>query len=126
MQAKTKMVSSQDIEVGRRIRARRMERGVSQTKLGDRIGVTFQQIQKYEKGSNRVAAGRLQRIAEVLDVPISYFFGVHDTGRSNTGRILRFLDRADALRLIQAYSLVRDRKLQRAIVQLVETVASDS
>src|SRR4051795_8296778 len=63
-----------DAEIGKRIRARRLERGLSQTELGQRLGVTFQQIQKYEKGANRVGAGRLQRIAEVLDVPITFFY----------------------------------------------------
>src|ERR1700674_2142829 len=63
-----------DTEIGRRIRALRLERGLSQTELGNLLGVTFQQIQKYEKGANRVAAGRLQRVAESLDVPITFFY----------------------------------------------------
>src|SRR6266705_3147392 len=62
-----------DAEIGKRIRARRLERGLSQTELGQRLGVTFQQVQKYEKGTNRVGAGRLQRVAEILDVPITFF-----------------------------------------------------
>src|SRR5438105_13563521 len=62
-------------EVVRRVRARRLECRLSQTDLADRIGVTFQQVQKYEKGVNRIGAGRLQRISEALEVPISFFFG---------------------------------------------------
>src|ERR1700710_1028399 len=64
-----------DAEVGRRVRSRRLECRLSQTELADGIGVTFQQVQKYEKGVNRIGAGRLQRISEALEVPISFFFG---------------------------------------------------
>src|SRR5256884_8569605 len=63
-----------DAEVGRRVRSRRLECRLSQTELADKIGVTFQQVQKYEKGVNRIGAGRLQRITEALDVPITFFF----------------------------------------------------
>src|SRR5919206_936469 len=63
-----------DVELGRRMRERRLELKLSQTELGDPCGITFQQIQKYEKGTNRVTMGRLTRIAEVLEVPITYFF----------------------------------------------------
>src|ERR1700674_5142714 len=69
-----------DVEVGRRIRIQRMARGISQTELGDKIGVTFQQVQKYEKGANRVGAGRLTRIAKVLGVSVGTFFGGPDEG----------------------------------------------
>src|SRR5262252_7022952 len=64
-----------DADVGRRVRTRRLERRLSQTELADAIGVTFQQVQKYEKGVNRIGAGRLQRISEALEVPIAFFFG---------------------------------------------------
>jgi transcriptional regulator with XRE-family HTH domain len=63
-----------DIEVGRKVRALRLERNMSQEKLGDALGLTFQQVQKYEKGANRISAGRLQRIAEILGVPTTAFF----------------------------------------------------
>jgi transcriptional regulator with XRE-family HTH domain len=63
-----------DVEVGKRIRFRRLQMGISQEKLGDRVGLTFQQIQKYEKGGNRVSASRLQEIADALETPASYFF----------------------------------------------------
>src|SRR5947207_5598420 len=63
-----------DVEIGKRIRALRLERGLSQTELGALLDVTFQQVQKYEKGANRVAAGRLQRISEALEVPITFFY----------------------------------------------------
>src|SRR5207248_4793441 len=63
-----------DAEVGQRVRSRRLECRLSQTELADKIGVTFQQVQKYEKGTNRIGASRLQRISEALDVPITFFF----------------------------------------------------
>jgi transcriptional regulator with XRE-family HTH domain len=68
-----------DAEIGRRLRIRRLEKGISQTELGSQIGVTFQQLQKYESGANRVAASRLRQIAEILEVPMAYFFAEGDT-----------------------------------------------
>src|SRR5881227_4132536 len=70
----TRRADNRDAEVGRRVRSRRLECRLSQTELADKIGVTFQQVQKYEKGVNRIGAGRLQRISEALDVPITFFF----------------------------------------------------
>ena len=67
-----------DVEVGHRIRIERLSRGLSQTALANQLGVTFQQVQKYEKGVNRVGAGRLTKIAEVLGVPVSTFFSGHE------------------------------------------------
>jgi transcriptional regulator with XRE-family HTH domain len=85
--SKAKSTTSHDVEVGQRIRARRMAKGMSQTELGTMLGVTFQQVQKYEKGVNRVGAGRLVRVGEALDVPVSFFFGATDTG-SEDARVL--------------------------------------
>src|SRR5690348_6824980 len=72
---RARRADNRDAEVGQRVRSRRLEQRLSQTELADRIGVTFQQVQKYEKGVNRIGAGRLQRISEALEVPISFFFG---------------------------------------------------
>ena len=72
---RARRADNRDAEVGRRVRSRRLECRLSQTELAERIGVTFQQVQKYEKGVNRIGAGRLQRISEALEVPISFFFG---------------------------------------------------
>src|SRR6476469_4127011 len=66
---------AEDVEIGRKIRALRLERGLSQSSLADGIGLTFQQVQKYEKGTNRVSAGRLQQIADLLNVPVMFFYG---------------------------------------------------
>jgi transcriptional regulator with XRE-family HTH domain len=112
-----------DVEVGRRIRTRRLAKGISQTALGRPLGVTFQQIQKYEKGVNRVGAGRLQQIAELLDVPVSFFFGTTDGDSRDTKTVMGFIDTAHAVRLMRAYSRIENRKVQYAVVDLVERMA---
>jgi transcriptional regulator with XRE-family HTH domain len=122
-QASKKMPKSQnaqDREVGRRIRLRRQELGVSQTKLGDALKVSFQQVQKYEKGINRVSAGRLQQIAHVLQVPIMFFYD--DLGKGGS-EISTLLESAYALRVLKAFSKIRDRNLQRRAVELIEAMA---
>jgi transcriptional regulator with XRE-family HTH domain len=113
-----------DIEVGRRLRTYRLQRGLSQEKLADQLGVTFQQVQKYEKGTNRISAGRLQRISEVLDVPITEFFTVQRGGGAGQSEIFELLDTAAALRLVRAYSRIRDPKVQQALLYFVEQVAA--
>jgi transcriptional regulator with XRE-family HTH domain len=114
-----------DIEVGRRVRAFRLQKGLSQEKLADQLGVTFQQVQKYEKGTNRVAAGRLQRIAEILEVPITEFFTQHKANGSAQNELSELLDTAAALRLVRSYSRIRDAKLQQAVLHFVEKVAAE-
>jgi transcriptional regulator with XRE-family HTH domain len=117
-----KSQNAQDREVGRRIRLRRQELGVSQTKLGDALKVSFQQVQKYEKGINRVSAGRLQQIAHVLQVPIMFFYD--DLGKGGSGsEISTLLESAYALRVLKAFSKIRDRNLQRRAVELMEAMA---
>jgi transcriptional regulator with XRE-family HTH domain len=118
-----------DMEIGKRIRALRLERGLSQTELGNLLGVTFQQIQKYEKGANRVAAGRLQRVAEALEVPITFFYAgntaeSHETVESDTVDVgLGFLETAGAVRLVRAFSRIQDPEMRRALVELTEKIA---
>src|SRR2546429_9780272 len=92
MKSKTKSTTSHDIEVGQRIRVRRMAQGMSQTELGNLLGVTFQQVQKYEKGVNRVGAGRLVRIGEALDVPVSFFFWGKDASSVDTRAVSGVFD----------------------------------
>src|SRR5215471_5642880 len=119
-----------DVEVGHRIRIERLSRGLSQTALANQLGITFQQVQKYEKGVNRVGAGRLTRIAEVLGVPVSTFFGADDaeiTGDSEltgTSTPLKLLTVAGALRLLRAYGQLTDSKMRRSIVETVENIAA--
>jgi len=114
-----------DIEVGRRVRTFRLQKGLSQEKLADQLGVTFQQVQKYEKGTNRIAAGRLQRIAEILEIPITEFF-MPDRGVSTAPEAISEVgDTTAALRLVRSYSRIRDARLQQAVLYFVEQVAAE-
>jgi len=118
-----------DIEVGHRIRIERLARGLSQTALANQLGVTFQQVQKYEKGVNRVGAGRLTKIAEVLGIDVGTFFGgkdvleggeAKDSGETSP---LKLLTVSGAFRLLRAYGDIEDSNLRRAIVDLVEQIS---
>jgi transcriptional regulator with XRE-family HTH domain len=124
--SRTKAPDSRDMEVGRRIRAQRLVRGLSQTDLGRSLGITFQQVQKYEKGANRVGAGRLTRIAETLGVPVAFFFGDHSgTGKADdASEALGFLETAGAVRLVKAYARISDTDVRRALVDLAESIAA--
>src|SRR5215510_5180277 len=121
-----------DVEVGHRIRIERLARGLSQTALANQLGVTFQQVQKYEKGVNRVGAGRLTKIAEVLGVPVGAFFTGKEVLASETNTQaegdqaspLKLLTVSGAFRLLRAYSDIEDPNLRRAIVDLVEQIKS--
>ena len=118
-----------DIEVGHRIRIERLARGLSQTALANQLGVTFQQVQKYEKGVNRVGAGRLTKIAEVLGIDVSTFFGGKDmldadANESGESSPLKLLTVSGAFRLLRAYGDIEDSNLRRAIVDLVEQISS--
>src|SRR5436305_7089149 len=124
--SRVKGTTAHDVEVGQRIRARRMAKGMSQTELGNLLGVTFQQVQKYEKGVNRVGAGRLVRVAEGLDVPVSFFFGGTDAGSEDTRAILGFLDTSYSLRLLRAFSRIPPGGIQRAVVELIESIAPET
>jgi transcriptional regulator with XRE-family HTH domain len=123
---RTKAPDARDMDVGRRIRAQRLVCRMSQTELANNLGVTFQQVQKYEKGVNRVGAGRLARIAEVLNVPVAFFFS-GDMSPSVTsdsaGTGLSFLETAGAVRLVRAYSQIDDPQIRRALVDLSEEIA---
>jgi len=115
-----------DIKVGSKVRALRLERQMSQEKLGDALGLTFQQVQKYEKGINRISAGRLQRIAAILEVPVSVFFA--DTKPSSAGAesLFDLVDTGSALRLLRAYSRIPSPALKRALTALAEEIAGGS
>jgi transcriptional regulator with XRE-family HTH domain len=123
---RTKAPDACDADVGRRIRAQRLLCHMSQTELGNRVGITFQQIQKYEKGVNRVGAGRLARIADVLSVPVAFFFSGDQKPSDTSDNInsgLSFLESAGAVRLVRAYSQIEDPSIRRALVDLAEEVA---
>jgi transcriptional regulator with XRE-family HTH domain len=123
-----------DAEVGRRIRSRRLEQRLSQTELATQIGVTFQQVQKYEKGVNRVGAGRLQRISEALEVPISFFFGTDASGgsRLSTAKeksstqaesVFGLLQTSGSVRIIKAFHRIKSRKARQLLVEMAEELA---
>jgi len=120
-----KRTDAYDIEVGRRIRARRLARHMSQMELADQLGLTFQQVQKYEKGTNRVSAGRLKRIAKILEVPILYFFDEADESVPDTAALLGFVNNARVLRLMRAYSRIDNHSLQQSILDLTEKIAME-
>ncbi len=131
-----KRANSVDVHVGSRIRMRRMMVGMSQEKLGESMGVTFQQIQKYEKGSNRVGAGRLHKLAQVLTVPIGYFYedapieqgqlqpGFAESG--GEGYITEFLGTREGIELNRAFLRITDPKTRRRIVDLVRSIAGET
>ena len=111
-----------DVMVGARIRIFRTHRGMSQTDLAEKIGVAFQQVQKYEKGTNRIGASRLSRIAAVLGISIGELFETPgETRRPDAKSPFRLLAGRDALRVLTAFSRIADPRLRRAIAQLVET-----
>jgi transcriptional regulator with XRE-family HTH domain len=112
-----------DIELGQRIRLRRVELDISQTALADKLGVSFQQVQKYEKGVNRVGAARLQKIATALDVPVAFFF--EGDGASREVDSLLFVDSAFSLRLLRAYASMKNQAVQRQFVSLIESIAAN-
>jgi transcriptional regulator with XRE-family HTH domain len=119
-----------DKHVGSRVRMRRMTLGMSQTTLADAIGLTFQQVQKYEKGANRMGASRLQQIANILQVPVAFFFqglpeypAVGLVEALSPTYVSDFLATTDGLALAKAFLQIKDAKMRRCIVSLVEEIA---
>jgi transcriptional regulator with XRE-family HTH domain len=123
-----------DKHVGSRVRMRRMMLNMSQEKLGDALSLTFQQVQKYEKGTNRIGASRLQQISNILQVPVSFFFegaprSAHSTGgmaeAPSPAYVSDFLATSDGLSLTKAFMRIKNGKLRRRIVELVEQIADE-
>jgi transcriptional regulator with XRE-family HTH domain len=119
-----------DRHVGARIRHKRMMLGVSQEALGDALGVTFQQVQKYEKGMNRVGASRLQAIANFLEVPVSYFFdgtgGQSQRGSAGKDQVLDLIATREGIRLNRAFAAIKDVRVRAKIVSMLEALAGTS
>ena len=124
MEMKQRSAGKPDIEMGKRIRLRRVEQKISQADLGEKLGVSFQQVQKYEKGVNRVGAARLQQIANALSVPVTFFFDSDNKNREVES--LLFLDSAFSLRLLRAYTRIKDQAVQRQLVGLMEAIADEN
>lgn len=122
-----------DEHVGSRVRLRRQLLKMSQERLGDDLGVTFQQVQKYERGSNRIGASRLWALSHVLDVPVTFFFegltssanpGVAENDQSPI--VYDFIQSPDGVSLAQAFSRITDPKVRRRILDLVRTLADEN
>jgi transcriptional regulator with XRE-family HTH domain len=125
---RARRADNRDAEVGRRVRSRRLECRLSQTELAERIGVTFQQVQKYEKGVNRIGAGRLQRISEALEVPISFFFGgASGSTKAETGNgaesVFGFMQTSGSVRIVKAFHKIKSRKARQLLVEMAEEFA---
>ena len=127
-----------DAHVGARVRLRRMLVGMSQEKLGEMLGVTFQQVQKYEKGANRIGASRLFEVSQILAVPVQYFFddlpgeGERPIARpqalaDNTEEsfVMDFVVSQEGLALNQAYKKIGNTKLRRRVLDLVRAISSE-
>ncbi|WP_082476967.1 helix-turn-helix transcriptional regulator [Rhizobium sp. Leaf371] len=132
MLSKAKVPHAIDVEVGSRVRVRRKILEMSQTQLAESLGVTFQQVQKYEKGSNRIGASRLQNMAEILSVPISYFFG--ESALSSIGSDVKtelsegrdltaFVETPEATELNLAFSKIKSPIVRKRIVVLLKSIA---
>lgn len=127
-----------DVHVGSRVRLRRTMLGMSQEKLGDAVGLTFQQIQKYERGANRIGASRLYQFSHIMDVPVSFFFedmptaakgvsGIPDTGTSDLAQADLQNDpmqRQETLELVRAYYRIGDEKVRRRLYDLLRSLAN--
>ena len=119
-----------DLYVGARLRIRRKVMGLSQTQVADALGITFQQIQKYERGSNRISASKLYDAAKLLQAPVSYFFegldetdGGHDDGFAQ--RMIQFISTTEGLELAALFPRLDDRRVRRRVVDLVRAMVDD-
>jgi transcriptional regulator with XRE-family HTH domain len=113
-----------DRVIGRNIRIHRLVKKMSQTGLGGHLGVSFQQVQKYENGTNRVGSGRLYQIAAILDVHVSALFkGGERAEKAHDSGLLDLLAEPQSVRLIRAFSKITDNAVRRSLVQLAEKFA---
>ncbi|MEM1040274.1 MAG: helix-turn-helix domain-containing protein [Pseudomonadota bacterium] len=125
-----------DVHVGSRVKLRRTMQGMSQEKLGDALGITFQQIQKYEKGTNRIGASRMQQIAAALKVPVAFFFEDAPSGigqtvpglaeASDTTYVVDFLSTTEGIQLNRAFVRITNTAVRRRIIDMVRTLADET
>ena len=121
-----------DVHVGKRVRLRRTLLGMSQTKLGDALKLTFQQVQKYENGSNRIGASRLYQVSQILGVPVSYFFDEMDQltavanenapSAASGGAPAELVAKRETLELVRAYYRIVNPKVRRGIVDMIRAI----
>ena len=123
-----------DAQVGNRLRLRRMMIGMSQERLGELLGLTFQQVQKYEKGVNRIGAGRLFEVARILGVPIQYFYeNVPEAGAKAPGfaepespPVIEFVSSGEGLQLSLAFMRIKDPKVRKRVLDLVKSLGEEA
>ena len=119
-----KQPDSVDKLVGRNIRIQRLAKGLSQTELANHLGVTFQQVQKYEKGVNRIGCGRLYQISSILGVHVMDFFDGSEKRKVSTSRSVQdLISEPQSFHLVQAFSEINDRRLRSSVVDLVKKIA---
>jgi transcriptional regulator with XRE-family HTH domain len=119
-----------DIQVGNRVRIRRMLIGMSQERLGGLLGLTFQQVQKYEKGVNRIGAGRLFEVSRILNVPVDFFYeGVSDAAPGanevDGAPVMDFVSSGEGLQLSLAFMKIKDVKVRKRVLDLVKSLAEE-
>jgi transcriptional regulator with XRE-family HTH domain len=121
-----------DVQVGNRVRIRRMLIGMSQERLGDLLGLTFQQVQKYEKGVNRIGAGRLFEVARILNVPVNFFYeglATDQPGMSSAEAaappVMEFVSSGEGLQLSLAFMKIKDTKVRKRVLDLVKSLAEE-
>lgn len=121
-----------DVQVGNRVRIRRMLIGMSQERLGDLLGLTFQQVQKYEKGVNRIGAGRLFEVARILNVPVDFFYEGLDAVQGSAGvndaenaPVMEFVSSGEGLQLSLAFMKIKDSKVRKRVLDLVKSLSEE-
>ena len=121
-----------DVQVGNRVRIRRMLIGMSQERLGDLLGLTFQQVQKYEKGVNRIGAGRLFEVSRILNVPVDLFYeGVCTASQPGMSEpegappVMEFVSSGEGLQLSLAFMKIKDAKVRKRVLDLVKSLAEE-
>lgn len=128
-----KQANPVDIQVGNRVRIRRMLIGMSQERLGELLGLTFQQVQKYEKGVNRIGAGRLFDVSRILGVPIDYFYegvgaqlsGQEGFAEESAPPVMEFVSSGEGLQLSLAFMKIKDAKVRKRVLDLVKSLAEE-
>ena len=120
-----------DVQVGNRVRIRRMLIGMSQERLGDLLGLTFQQVQKYEKGVNRIGAGRLFEMSRILNVPVDFFYEGVNAAPAHAGEegqgppVMEFVSSGEGLQLSLAFMKIKDAKVRKRVLDLVKSLAEE-
>jgi transcriptional regulator with XRE-family HTH domain len=128
-----KQANPVDIQVGNRVRIRRMLIGMSQERLGELLSLTFQQVQKYEKGVNRIGAGRLFDVSRILGVPIDYFYegvalqlgGQEGFAEDSAPPVMEFVSSGEGLQLSLAFMKIKDSKVRKRVLDLVKSLAEE-